>query len=219
MFEANTDCDPRAAWRAEVLKELVEAGMDMVRDMRAMASEPDGPDLSLRFGHVAKAVRMTLALDAKLCDEASVAAEVRVKARRAKLKADLNDRKVTVHNALVNLAECDVWEGETRQEREYDDLETEIERTDFLDEDYLDKPISQIVAALAGELDIALDWELLRFQDWAKEERRRPPPGSIFANGDPPPFDWKAWYRDHPYFLRDKGRTSELNPETEPVFS
>ena len=92
-------------------------------------------------------------------------------------------------------------------------------RTDFLDEDYLGKPISQIVAALAAELDIALDWEVLRFQDWAKEERRRPPPGSIFANGDPPPFDWKAWYRDHPYSLRDNPRPPKPVSDGQPVLS
>ena len=217
MNACDTQIDPRAAWRADVLKELVEAGMEMVRDMRTAAAEPEGPDMSLRFGRVAKAVRMTLALDARLSDEASVAAQARVAARLAKHRDHLDDRKISARNALVSLVACDIWEGEMRNEREYEDIDYEIERTDFLDEDYEGKPISQIVATLCDLLDIAPDWSALRYEDWAKEERRHPPPGSVFANGDPPPFDWKTWYRDHPYSPRDE--RPPLNPDTEPVFT
>ena len=199
MHECDTELDPRAAWRAEVLKELVEAGMDMVRDMRAVASEPDGPDLSLRFGRVAKAVRMTLALDAKLCDEAGVAAEERAKARRDERKASIRRRKLDVHNTVRSCIEMDVAEGEQRRGMFPDELAQEIDHDDLLEEDYLTKPVSEIVAMICELLDVAVDFNTFRFEDWAKEELSTRPPGSAFAKGVPPPLDRQAWRNRPPH--------------------
>ena len=199
MFEANTDCDPRAAWRADVLKELVEAGMDMVRDMRGVAAVADGPDMSLRFGRLAKAVRMTLALDARLCDEAGVAAEERVKARRAEHNTRILDRKIAVHNAVRSCIEMDVAEGEQRRGMFPDELAQEIDHDDLLEEDYLTKPVSEIVAMICELLDVAVDFNTFRFEDWAKEELSTRPPGSAFAKGVPPPLDRQAWRNRPPH--------------------
>ena len=200
MNELGTDLelDPRAAWRADVLKELVEAGMDMVRDMRAVAAEPEGPDMSSRFARVAKAVRMTLALDARLCDEASVPAEERVKAARAKHERHLQNRKVYVRNALARSLERDVDYGETRNGRDYDEIYEEIDHPDVTDEEYLTLPVSQIIARICEDLGLPVDWHGFRFEDWAKEERRTKPPGSAFANGVPPPLEPRVWVTPSP---------------------
>ena len=219
-LDISPELDPRAAWRAEVLKELVEAGMDMVRDMRAVASEPDGPDLSLRFGRVAKAVRMTLALDARLCEESQIATEAKAKVRRAERHARLENRKVDVYNGMARCLERDIWdETETRNGRDRDEIEYEYDHLDLTDDQYLNQPVSVIIAKICEDLDIAIDWHGLRTEDWALEERKTKPIGSAYANGVPLPLDWDTWYRDHPYPPRDKGRISELNPDTEPVFS
>ena len=214
MAECDTKIDPRAAWRADVLKELVEAGMDMVRDMRAVAAEPDTPDMSLRFGRVAKAVRMTLALDAKLCDEVSLAAEERVKARRAEHELHLQNRKVEVYNGMARCLERDIMDGfETRKGRDRDAIEDEYEHLDLTDDEYLDQPVSVIIAKICEDLDIAVDWHGLRTEDWALEERKTKPAGSFYANGVPPPFDWDAWFRDHPYPERHYMPDAELNSD------
>ena len=213
MSEIDTEIDPRAAWRAEVLKELVEAGMDMVRDMRAVAAQPDGPDMSLRFGRVAKAVRMTLALDARLCDEASVAAEERVAARRAKEAARLQNRKVSVRNALAISLEGDVGDGETRKGRDYEEILEEIDHPDVTDEEYLNLPVSQIIAKIAEDLGLPINWHRFRFEDWAKEERRSKPPGSAFANGVPPPLTPRDWHTSKP----PPPVNSLPDPSTEPA--
>ena len=211
MTECDTslDLDPRAAWRAEVLKELVEAGMDMVRDMRAVAAEPDAPDMSLRFGRVAKAVRMTLALDAKLGDEASVAAEERVAARRAKEAARLQNRKVYVYNALARCLESDVGDGETRNGRDYDELCDEIDHPDVTDEEYLNLPVSQIIAKICEDLGLPVDWHRFRFEDWAMQERRTKPEGSPFAGGGPPPRAPRDWGTPSP------NPTGETGPDVQ----
>ena len=194
MFMCDTEIDTRAAWRADVLKELVEAGMDMVRDVRAVAAEPDSPDMSARFARVAKAVRMTLALDARLCDEAGVAADERVKARKAKDEARLQARKVYVYNVLAHSLESDVDHDETRKGRDYEEILTEIEHPDVTDEEYLTLPVSQIIARICEDLGLPINWHDFRFEDWAMEERRTKPEGSAFANGVPPPLEPRVWH-------------------------
>ena len=209
--DASLELDPRAAWRADVLKELVEAGMDMVREMRGAVSA-DGPDMSLRFGRVAKAVRMSLALDARLSDEAGVAAEERVKACKADRAARIRDRKLDVHNAVRSCIEMDVAEGEQRRGMLPDDLAQEIDHDDLLEEDYLTKSVSEIVAMICEHLDVPAYFNVFRFEDWAKEELSTRPPGSAFANGVPPPLDHEAWRNRPPHPGGELQASSKQNP-------
>lgn len=75
---AADDVPERAARLLGVLAELTEIGMDLARELRREAVEAGGeagPDVALRFSRVARAVRQSVALEARLAEELAAAAQ------------------------------------------------------------------------------------------------------------------------------------------------
>src|SRR5436190_502599 len=77
-----------------VLKELVEIGMKMARNLPTEAEFTDGEKMALSFARLSKAIRLSLALQTQLLKEAATAAAPAGPARVRKNYSDwrVNDR-------------------------------------------------------------------------------------------------------------------------------
>jgi hypothetical protein len=140
-----------------MLKELAEIGMDLARTIRQQAeAEPEkAANLAQGFAHVAKAVRQTVALEAKLAEgprQASVLRQRKKQIRRT-IERAIEDQ---MEGFSFNLALCDLHER------------LEGER---FDEDILDLPPSQIIQRICKLLGVKPDWEHWQDEAWAVEER------------------------------------------------
>ena len=178
--------DPAAA-RTErhlrLLQELAEIGMDLAREVgrRALDQATEGPsaaDLALTFSRIARAVRQTVALEARL-------AEDRRKDHAERATLGVSDRwRSARRKRQVRQIVGEIIETETATDFEADRLfEERDERLEDGDEeaDFADRPIGELVARICRDLDITPDWSLFEDADWAIEEARARPPGSPFA--------------------------------------
>jgi len=156
-------CDPveeMTERHLRTLKELAEIGMDLARTIRQQAeAEPEkAAELAQGFAHVAKAVRQTVALEAKLAEGPLAPARRTLRRRKKQIRR-------TVERAIVDqmegfslgLALCDLHER------------LDGER---FDEDILDLPPSQVIARICKLLGVKPDWERWQDEEWAVEERQ-----------------------------------------------
>jgi hypothetical protein len=173
--------DPAAA-RTErhlrMLAELAEIGMNLAREVSRQALDqsqdaPPAADLALTFSRIARAVRQTVALEAKLAEGPAQRPPLSVSDRWRSAR-----RKRQVSEIVAGVIDAEV--GEYDVEGLHDDLQ---ERLDDGDEeaDFADRPIGELVARICRDLGITPDWSLFEDEDWAIEEARTRPPGS------PPP--------------------------------
>lgn len=186
----------RAALRLAMLHELAEIGMRLARGVERRAEAPDAAkgDLGLVFSRIARAVRQTLALEARL--EGEVEARVREEqairedqlARAA--RAPIDRRCKLVRRAVGQAIEADANESDFEQL--FEDLDEQLaDRED--EDDFLDRPVSELVARICKDLGVAVDWSLWEDEDWAIEEvaaRTQAPSGEAPAPDpphDPPP--------------------------------
>ena len=154
-----------------VLRELTEIGMDMARAVREQALA--GGDTAatgnsgLAFSRIAKSVRLTVALDARIEEEA--AAEIRRRenaaARRAMVERMLfRGGKPPVpepaENPVETESEPDEPSGDLRAERrerlEHEDIDAELGN----------RPVGEIIAGIRKDLGLAPDPALLNDEDW-----------------------------------------------------
>ena len=201
MSSAPTPCeasDPAAA-RTErhlaLLAELAEIGMDLAREVRRQALDasddaPPAADLALTFSRIARAVRQTVALEARLAEPRQP--------RHAERALSVSDRWRSARRKLqVGEIVGEIIESEAAGEFDADDLLTNLQERleDANDEeaDFADRPIGELVARICADLGVTPDWSLLKDEDWAIEEARTRPPGSPFsaagsdeASPDPP---------------------------------
>lgn len=204
--------DARAIRHQLMLQKLAEIGMDIAESLRAQARaalEPDAGaadphrDLGLSFSRVSRAVRLTLALEARLGG-----------ARQA-AEADRQDRAFDVPQPLFQRFDHVVRKAlvqETVQEvikREGDGLRREVlrerleERLFDFDEDFdlTDRPAGQVIAQICLELGLIADWSQFQDEDWALEEARTRPPGSPYASHirtEPPDITLDAYFEHDP---------------------
>ena len=144
--------EDRSAQRLALLRELADIGMGLARAVgERAAAEPGGPDLGLSYAQIARAVRQTLALEARLESEAqsehlrqagargaAVKREARRLVQRA-IDADPSERNPYVLGAHLN-----------ERLRDADDT------------DFADRPLAEIVARICADLGVAFDpalWE------------------------------------------------------------
>jgi hypothetical protein len=142
--------EDRCAQRLALLRELAEIGMGLARGLGQRAQdEPGGADLGLAYAQIARAVRQTLALEARFEDEAKSehlrqasarGAAAKREARRLVQRAidtDPGDRNPYVLGAHLN-----------ERLRDEDDA------------DFADRPLVEIVARICADLGVAFDPEL-----------------------------------------------------------
>ncbi|HZZ32023.1 MAG TPA: hypothetical protein VFE10_08510 [Phenylobacterium sp.] len=166
-----------------MLAELAEIGMDLAREVRRQALDqaaeaPPSADQALSFSRIARAVRPTVALEARLAEDRlqgpsgrpilSVAERWRSARRKRQVRAIVGQ----------------VIEAEADNDYQHDRLlEDRNERLEDGDEeaDFADRPIGELVARICRDLDATPDGSLFEDADWAIEEARTRPPGSPFA--------------------------------------
>ena len=181
--------DP-AALRLAMLHELAEIGMRLARGVERRAEAPDAApgDLGLVFSRLARAVRQTLALEARL--EGEIAARVRearaideVRLIRA-TRAAVERRAKLVRRAVGQAIEAEACENDF--ESLFDHLDERLaDRED--DEDFLDRPLGELVARICKDLGVTADLSLWEDEDWAIEAAaaRPPPPAGEAPDPDP----------------------------------
>jgi hypothetical protein len=171
------------AWAQQQLRqlqELAEIGMQIARTLPAQAaalSPSDDPavagQVALTFSRVARAVRQTLALEARLRRDLKDG----LGALRAERKAEaLAHRRQGLRRA-GRQAIAD-HQPTFEQGGLMDRLD---ERIEDLADDEVDRPFSAVLCEIFDALGVVADWTIWRFEPWALEEVRDRPPGSEYA--------------------------------------
>ena len=165
----NADARSPAERRDAMLAELAALGMEASRIVVAKAHETPSADTALALSRLARAVRLTVMLQARLAAEAG---------RGQNPAADVEQRKARVQRIVERVAKAD-------PDKDDDDVEAVVyETADRLDDedlygDLMDRPIREIVARICDDLDLKPDWTVLDQELWAREE----------AAADPPPLE------------------------------
>ena len=188
----------RGAARLAVLAELAEIGMVLARDLRrqaeaaAEAGQEPPADLGLKFARIARAVRQTLALEARL-EEAGALAAAQAAGRAQRQAAAQREHQAA---ARRDEGEARRYQAGAAVERLFDPCDDEaFERLEnalcdwMLDadaDDLADKSVAEIVLAICRDLEITPDWSLWADEPWAQaaEGAAR---GSPASTGPPQP--------------------------------
>ena len=195
---APDDAHTRPHQRLAMLHELSEIGMRLAR--RVEPQEPDTGDVGLVFSRIARAVRQTLALEARLEAELAgltrQAAAERERAAEQAARAPYYARSRIVRRAVVRAIEADTDDDDVEQL--VDDLDERLcDRED--DADFLDRPIGELVASICRDLGVRADLSLWEDEAWAiAEAAARTPPAApdaaepLAQTHDPPPIRPRA---------------------------
>lgn len=177
--QPDDSAEARTARHLRGLAELGEIGLELARLVRRKAVEqaaanPDGAvdeSLGLVFARIARAVRQTFALEAKLAEDRRTA-EAATTARR------VERRKTRVRTAVERVLDAEAEESDA--ENLFYDLTERLE-TDYDDADFAGRPIGELVARICRDLGVTPDWSLWQDEDWAIEARgtEPAPPGEI----------------------------------------
>jgi hypothetical protein len=149
-----------------VLGEIAEIGLSIAREIETqlIAREMPPEKAAIAYGRVARAVRLTIALQARLVAEARDPAPGALDEQRQARRAQVNRivRRVVGENTR-DVEICVYRWGQARERLEHDDIYGDL----------LSRPASEIVAAVCQDLGVAPNWA-----------RRSPSP--IGRPGDPP---------------------------------
>jgi hypothetical protein len=200
----------RVAHQLAVLRELTELGMRMARalcDEVEAAPRDEAPsrrsaDPALMFSRISRAVRQTLALEARILEEARTAegqrtdpaaerkAEAIARYKSARTAAAI--RKMNVNEAVETLIDLEAPD-EAGAERLFERFESLMDPAD--DARFADAPISEWIAAICADLGLTPDWSLWASEDWAAEEAVTRPDSPFAKLGpqDPPPGRSPDW--------------------------
>lgn len=183
----------RIARHAAVLRELTDIGMKLARRIEAVvetAADEDLDDLAKRYDRVARAVRRTIALEAKLAEDGHAKSERRRIVSEERYAATVTQRREA---RLVRRAEAGAIVS--------DALEDDRERYD--DEDYKDieealcdwvenvlrnppavqPPLADAIIQLCDDIEIEPDWTRWANEPWANDAIRAR--AEARANGPP----------------------------------
>ena len=171
--------ESRAERHLRLLQELADIGMDIARAVRAEAMAQEeaaerapsrfGGDPGLVYSRIARAVRQTLALEARFADEVGKARfeqeRRRVDTGRLIFQRRQDDVRDYVAEAIENEgAERRIPDSEV--ERLLDDLDERLEDGQY-DDALADGPIAELVARICEDLGVSPDWRIWDDQDWA----------------------------------------------------
>ncbi|MDB5462558.1 MAG: hypothetical protein JWP23_947, partial [Phenylobacterium sp.] len=165
--QPDDSAEARTARHLRGLAELGEIGMELARLVRRQAVEQAAanPDsavderVGLVFARIARAVRQTFALEARLADD-------RRTAEAATAARHVERRKTKVRTAVERVLDAEADEGDA--ENLFYDLTERLE-TDYDDADFADRPIGELVARICRDLGVTPDWSLWQDEDWAIE--------------------------------------------------
>jgi hypothetical protein len=182
--------DPAAAERAAVrlarLDVLAEIGLGISRRLQREVQEAEVGQLdlaavSLAFCRISKAVRQTIALQARLEADQAAAARKAAQARpfwERAVQPRIPTAGYTAVSALDPAVEAEAGDDEAAYERLERALDERLEALEDADDD---RPVGAIVAEICEALGIEPDWSLWQDEDWALEEARVQAPGSPYG--------------------------------------
>jgi hypothetical protein len=186
--------ESRAERHLRLLQELAEIGMDIARAVRAEALARDDAaeptpsrfgkgDLGLVYSRVARAVRQTFALEARLAEGIEKARVDREQRRVNVAQLEFEQRQEDIRDFVAQAIEADAARRHTPEEaveRLLDDLDERLEDGAY-DDALADAPIAELVARICDDLGISPDWRIWDDQDWAIEYLREHTPTDIGA--------------------------------------
>ncbi len=159
--------EARTERHLRVLQELAELGMTLARAVAARAAETADADLGLAFTRIARAVRQTVALEAKLADDRETVRAGHARRLAQETAARGRRRKKLVKDAVERAIEAE-WQGETVEALLGDLYERLVDPRD--DAGFADRPIGELVAGICKALGVTPDPSLWEDEDWAIEE-------------------------------------------------
>jgi len=187
--------EPRALIERQLrlLGELAELGLNIARAVERQAtggatceatSQATGAaqvvtgDVSLAYARVARAVRLTVALQSALMRDLQALDEVTERHLKGGRSNAAQRRKARVRRILDRVIEAEVADaaegerlaGEARERLEHDDIYGDV----------LSKPVGEIVALVCRDLGLSPDWSRLAQEAWAQEEIAGGQAGSPF---------------------------------------
>jgi hypothetical protein len=179
-----------------VLGRLAEAGLALALAIAQQGTTEDAPqvvpgDIALAYGRVSRAVRLTVALQAKTLQDLQALDEIA--ARR--LDGDLSkaererqglaqQRKDRVQRIVERVIEAE-GADETEVDRLADEAVERLEHDDIYG-DLATRPVGEIIALVCRDLGLSPDWSRLAEEAWAQDEIRSGAPGSPFAASPSP---------------------------------
>ena len=163
-----------------ILAELAEIGMAIARGLQAQALEAESSEAKAQavaaFPRVARAVRQTLALEARLQRDARrEAAEVRGEAARD-LALRLRRRKALVRTWMQRAIANHTPDDDDTIHMRLEDLRDRLD-DDLLDADFADRPVEDLIIELHFSLGLTPP-------DFAFADQDDPDPDD--GDGDPP---------------------------------
>lgn len=192
---------------AEALGRQVEAAPAAAApDAAEDPAPPPAPlftgDLVLGFARLARAVRVTVALRARLIGELEAVDELQDRRTGHRRDAAREDRKAQLGRVLTRiiedetLAACDddseggAAETDAVEGREGDSeacerlIDEAYERLDDEERygDLLDRPVSELIALICRDLGLSPDWPRLAEEAWAQDELRSGRVGTPLAD-------------------------------------
>jgi hypothetical protein len=189
-----------------MLMKMGEVGMDLIAAMQRRANDDDHPEtmdqLNLGFSRVTRAVRLTMAYEARLLEDAEarrerIAAEAarRQKQRERQAEEALWRRLDRRHDQVQHLAEAaierKVEEGEIERSEAvslYADLRERLDDEDF-EYELETSSIEEILPRICRHLGIEPDPSVWRYAVWEDgiEEPDSDPPAQTTGSGRGPP--------------------------------
>ena len=198
--ERDSDSAPTATTEdAEMLRELAQIGMRLARLVEENAEAKMALDPATNLGRVdqafaklARSVRQTLALKAKLAEMAAKRAAAVESGEKHQADASrLYWRKVKLARAVEESISAEAENGRTDAEHLLGDLHERLEDADIL-ADLGARPMGEMVAGICDDLGIPVNRDVWRAKGWYLTENWRPRLGAEPAHprdpasSDPP---------------------------------
>jgi hypothetical protein len=174
-----------------MLGRLAEVGLNVAlaverQALEAASAAPPG-ELALAYGRVSRAVRLTIALQARLLKDLQELDDVAAR-KQAREQADAGrERQIAeaarkarveriverlIHDEAADEGEADRLADEAYERLEHDDIYGDL----------LDRPVSEIIERVCKDLGLAPDWSRLAQEAWARDEIAAGAAGSPLAS-------------------------------------
>jgi hypothetical protein len=180
--------DERVERQLRTLQELAEIGMDLAREVRVQAlapalAEPASADFGLMFSRIARAVRQTLALEAKLAEDRTKARTEAAQRRLAQARAHGGRRKLRIEHIVERAIEAES-DGRAREDLLGDLYERLLDHEEVAD--FAERPIAEWVTRICRDLGVTPDPSLWENEDWANGDGAVADPGPPHSGEAPP---------------------------------
>ena len=181
----------------QVLGELAELGLDIARAVARQAAPQTAPetapetapdatgvvqvvkgDLSLAYARVARAVRLTIALQSRLLQDLQALDEASERHLRGGRSNAGRERKARIRRILDRVIDAEVGD-DAEGDRLAQEARERLEQDDIYG-DVLARPVGEIVAMICRDLGLSPDWIRLAEEAWAQDEIASGQAGSPF---------------------------------------